>query len=660
MVPLKTHHEHPFYQIILIQIRKLILSLAGVLLLLPIIMLYIYDITMSNQIAESQDVFISWFIKLGEKNWFTLLCAIVSGWSIRFLFKRYIEPFWSSLLRKLRNNQSKEIATDIRTESRRFHIKEFLPSKFYTTKNVLVGLGENNQPIYVPINTWYETNMQIIGPTRYGKGVILGCILDQSIRRNDCLFYIDPKQDKFAPHIMYQACKEIGRKFYYLTLHDNGIGKWAPFAGGAARDALARIENAFGLEFSGDPGTDYYKSQERNILENTFKKTRDLKGLKALIEDEGAKRISAELNRWTAINSLCPKKGTGFSIEQALKEGAVVYVQGSLDDSVVKDATKIFIAELIQEARRLEKERNNHLTIVIDEVSFLASQVLAKALATAVGFRVNFVLAYQAQNDLLNIDDKTVNPKYIHQSINVNSQIKAIYGGADYETAEWAAKLSGTIIKEVTKMEKTDISMSGGETWEKKRTIGSQEENYINTNIVLTLPPRICVFVQPRHLASICFSSFIPVKNMADLNEYIEQKRILYSNTEKPKIGGDTHISYSERSLLKDSTETSISHAKLTNLEMVNNNEKIIENNENEIAIDNNIFLEEIDQIEAQTPSVSHAKLMELQQENVSKQEKNISEKSDEELTEEQLKNRQINRARRNRQKTEAKELVDR
>ena len=52
---------------------------------------------------------------------------------------------------------------------------------------------------------------------------------------------------------MYQACQAAGRKFYYVTLHDDGIGKWAPFAGGTDRDGLTRLESAFGLEFI--PGT---------------------------------------------------------------------------------------------------------------------------------------------------------------------------------------------------------------------------------------------------------------------------------------------------------------------------------------------------------------------------------------------------------------------
>ncbi|WP_019281327.1 TraM recognition domain-containing protein [Vibrio anguillarum] len=529
MSPLSTHHEQPFHQILFVWIRKTILWLGVGLFILPFVMLYLYDMTMQNQLADSQQAWLSWFINLAKQNWFVIFSAATSGWLLRFMYKRYTLPIWSAMLRRLRNKQTEETPTDIREEISRFDAKDFLPQKHYKENYVLVGLDEKDKPIHIPTSTWYETNMQVVGPTRYGKGVIMGAIMDQAIRRGDCLFYIDPKKDKFAPHVMYQACIESGRKFYYVTLHDEGIGKWAPFVGGSDRDGLTRLEAAFGLEFTGNPGTDYYKSQERKELEKAFKKTRNIEGLKNIMEETEANRINAELARWSNIESLCPKKGGGFSIGKALKEGAVVYVQGSLDDSVVKTATKTFITELIQEARQHDKERNSHLTAVIDEVSFLASKTLAQALATAVGFRVNFVLAYQSQNDLLNIDDQTVNPKYVYQSINVNSQIKAVYGGADFETAEWAANLSGTITKEVTKMEKTDISATGGETWEQQRTVGTLEENYINTNMVLTLPPRVCVFVQPRHLASICFSSFIPVKDMKALDDYLDHKDKVYN-----------------------------------------------------------------------------------------------------------------------------------
>lgn len=533
MAPLSTHHEQPFHQIIFVFLRKIILWIILIMILIPLITLYLYDTTMKNQLADSTHAWMNWFAILANNNWPIIIKLAALGLALRFVYKRYIQPFLSTMMRGLRNTQGTEKPTDIRQEASRFKEKNFVPSNYYKKDSILIGLNEINKPIYVPTNTWYETNMQVIGPTRYGKGVILGTLMDQIIRRGDCVFYIDPKKDKFAPHIMHQACNEIGRKFYYLTLHDQGIGKWAPFAGGTDRDGLSRMETALGLELTGDPGTDYYKSQEIKELIKILQQTRHLDHIKELMAYTDANRINAELTRWTDIQSLTPKKGTGFSIEKALKEGAVVYIQGSLDDSVIKSATKVFIAELIQEARRLEKNRSTHLTVLIDEVSFLASKVLAQSLATAVGFRVNFVLSYQSQQDLLNLDDKTVNPKYIHQSINVNSQIKAIYGGSDFETAEWAANLSGTITKDVTKMEKKDISNTGGEKWENQRTIGALEENYINTNMILALPPRVFVFVQPRHLASLCFGSFVPVKSMKPLESYLEHKDKMY-NAQQP------------------------------------------------------------------------------------------------------------------------------
>lgn len=539
MSPLKTHHEHPFYQIIFVYIRKCILYFSFLLCLMPFVMLYLYDVTMKKNIADSQKAWLNWFLDLTLNNWFTVAGSALCGLVLRFLFKRYALPFVSGILRKFRNQQINDLPSDIRAENGQFKEKDFKPHKKYKKDRIFIGLDLNENPIYVPIETWHETNMQVIGPTRYGKGVIIGNLLDQSIKNGDCLFYIDPKNDKFAPHIMYQAALKSGRKFYYLTLHDKGVGKWAPFAGGTLRESFSRLESAFGLELTGDPGTDYYKTQEVSAIEPAFKKTRNIESLKALLADTDANRINAELKKWSNVESLCPKKNTGFSIEKAIKENAVVYVQGSLDDSVVKTATKVFIAELIQQARSLKDERKTHLTTIIDEVSFLASKTLAQALATTVGFRANFVLAYQSQDDLTNLDDKNVNAKYVSQSINVNCQLKAIHGGSDFETAEWVANMSGTIMKEITKLEKTDISDTGGETWNNQRMVGFQEENYINTNTILSLPPRVCVFIQPRSLASICFSSFVPVQDMEKLNKFLDHKNKVYSsknNSDKDSI----------------------------------------------------------------------------------------------------------------------------
>lgn len=522
MSPLKTHHEQAFHEYIFVHLRKFILGTSVFIVSLPALAYFTYTATLRMPKLDAQAEFKAWFISL-LSDWYLILPGVSIAFIFRFARNRYFSPIISKARKSFRYQQSHEKPSDIREEATKHEIKEFRPSLQYDRKGIFVGLDKSNKPIRIPTETWHETNMQVIGPTRYGKGILLGNIMDQAIKNGDGLFYIDPKKDKFAPHIMYQACKETGRKFVYLALHDDGPGEWAPFKGGKERDGLSRLERAFGLEFSGDPGTDYYKSQERKGLVKTFRETRDLEALLALLGENDDSRIAAELSRWQEIKSLRPKS-KGFSIAEALQENAVVYVQGHLDDDVVKTATKVFIVELIQEARRLEEERKTHLTAIIDEVSFLVSKELAQALATAVGFRVNFALAYQSQNDLLNLDDKTVDGKYVHNSINTNCQLKAIYGGADEANAKWISGLSGTISKAITKLERTDISGLGGETWENQRAIGPQEENYINVNTILSLPPRVCVFIQPRHLAKLCYTSFVPVDDMQRLKKLADKK----------------------------------------------------------------------------------------------------------------------------------------
>ncbi|MBK9186548.1 MAG: TraM recognition domain-containing protein, partial [Moraxellaceae bacterium] len=236
-------------------------------------------------------------------------------------------------------------------------------------------------------------------------------------------------------------------------------------------------------------------------------------------------KIEAQLENWRQVESLNPPKNyTGFSLEKAMLENAVVYFQGSLNDEVAKTATKSFILEVIQESARLDLKRKSHLTFIIDEVRFLVSKTLADALATIVGFRVNIVTACQSINDLKTPDDINLDGEATYRSISTNSQLKLVYGGADSDTAEWVAKLSGTIVKQVTSMEKVTVKSAGAEEWDLGRTIKPLEEALITENVALTLPPRVCVVFRPFELATVTFTAPVPVKDMVALDAWLVSK----------------------------------------------------------------------------------------------------------------------------------------
>lgn len=450
-----------------------------------------------------------------------LISAIVVGLVTRFVWQRYASPWISEKLRELRTEQETESLSDIRTEIDLYQAFDYHPPDYYKPDQVFTGLGLDRQPIYFPLQDWYQTNKTVVGATRFGKGITAQIWADQAIRRGDALIYIDPKEDEFMPQILRQICAETGRKFIALDLFDQTArGSWAPFAGGAPQDRRSRFYDIMDM---GDRGTDadHYKAGARKRLFGLFDGTpttiasllHEVDRLSAADEDaqKALSTVSSRLTEWNAYAKLAPKSGKGFSVEQSLLNNAIVYVRGSLDDLVVNGATRAFIMEVCQELRRLKKQRTTHVTLMVDELRFSLSETLLRALATILGANADIVTMYQNFGDLKAPIDERIDGESALQSVRVNSQIKLLFGGTDPETAEWVAEASGTRLKKVTQMEQTEVNRSGGETFAPVRRLKEEEEAWISMNTVLALPPRIAVLFRPRSLAEIVCVDKIPV-----------------------------------------------------------------------------------------------------------------------------------------------------
>ncbi len=518
--PLNYNHEAHFYQIVFVSLRRTCLIAIPLLILpYPVFVWLLYTAEMSLSIHKTFDTFVSWYGGM-KWHWFWPLGWYLVAFILRIYLVRYAVPYISDLKRSWRVTQKTETLTDIRDEKEKYKPKLFTPKNYYKTDEVLFGLNRYDIPLRIALKDWYESNMQILGPTRVGKGVLLGMLIDQAIRRGDMLAYIDPKGDTFIPHIMADTAREMGRLFIFLNLNDpteNEInqGGWAPFVGGDLRSRRARILTAFGMNNTGNE-SDFYKGRERKILDALLERTNGR--LSLLIEEfekspdlqEKGQRLYASITEWAQIKSLCPKKDRGFSVEKSLLNNAVVYVKGSLDDEVVREATRILVVEFVQELRRLSHLRSSHATLFIDEMRFLTSNPLVDALATIAGFNANVVLAYQAKKDIRNLTDRSLNAEAIEQSVNTNCQLKFLYGSLDKETNKWAAEMSGELLKLITRSEHTKIGHLGQETWEHTRAVGQQEEALVTENIMLSLKSRVGVLFQPRELAQIAYTSFVP------------------------------------------------------------------------------------------------------------------------------------------------------
>jgi len=460
--------------------------------------------------------------------WAAIPLAILLPWLLKFLYLRHWKTAKSNLLRRFRATQTGEQLSDVRVEQGTLTAKQFDPRTLYKKDHFLIGLDKSNDPIYITDQQFIESNLKIIGPSQTGKGVTQGVLLDQAIKKGMGAWFIDIKPDDFIYDIMCQACEEAGLPApIVVDLNGKGSGSYDPFVGGSVRERYSRLYDCFGLL---DAGTDadHYKINERKALHsirNQWDGT--LKGLQNLLHPkadnmenldnadsswlfDNTARTRGYLSEWLAMRGLNPKKGRGLNIKRSLEAGAVVYIRSSMTDPVVQKATTALLMEQIQtvlEYGPLEK----HTFVAVDEVRFLINEMIPKGLASVLSKNMNMSVAYQTVMDLKALDDKTLNAEAIRQQVEVNTQITICHRAEDFETAEWAANLSGTQIKTVARMEEVTVNKMGGEEWAENRMLNTVEENLLSTNTMLQLPKMVSAFYRPNQLAEIIFTCWIPI-----------------------------------------------------------------------------------------------------------------------------------------------------
>ncbi|WP_282611022.1 type IV secretory system conjugative DNA transfer family protein [Pelagibius sp. Alg239-R121] len=461
-----------------------------------------------------------------------ILLAPLLGLAMKLAGGRYLVPRISALLRSWRVQQSDEKPSDMREEIDAIKPLSYLPADYDKPGKVFTGKTIDGQPLYIALDDWKAINKTVVGATRFGKGVTFQIWIEQAILRGETVFMIDPKGDEFLPEVMRQTCRKAGRRFIYLNLEDpNARGKWGPFLGSTPANRRSRFYSVMDLEERGTDA-DHYKALTREVLFDFFQDGEERPALRILheklknIEDEelwkNVSTVRARLKEWSGYKSLNPKPDKGFSIEQTLMENTVVYVRGSLEDAVIRNATKALIIEILQEVRRLAPQRKNHLNLFIDELRFLISTPIVDALATILQFNATITTAYQNFGDLRTPVDSKLDGRAIEQAVKTNSQIKVIFGGQDPDVAEYVAETSGKLHKKVARYERTEINSQGGESWGSQRMISDLEEAVIPENTVLALPKRVAVYFQPGQLAKIISLAPVPIEPKKQIQEAAE------------------------------------------------------------------------------------------------------------------------------------------
>lgn len=482
----------------------------------------------------------------------SLITVFLVPYLIHLVYRRFITPRISAWKRKYRVSQTGDSLSDIRVEKDKYASKTFDNREYYKDDFVFMGLNQDDRPIYLSDEEFKSKNLKILGATQTGKGVIQQVLIDQAIKKGWGVWFFDQKPDDFIYSVMVQSCKDWNKHLpVILDLTGESVGSYAPFEHGLLRERLQRFNKVFGLTSKGSDA-DHYKGINRQIMtflsdywDGTLQHLdKLLNGKDNAVPDakkewifENSINIRTKLDEWKLLPHLFPKKGEGFDIQKELENASIVYIKGRQDDDLIREVCTALLVEW--KDCIIRKKHTKHIFTLLDEAKFCISATVASALATILSKDANMALAYQERDDIKNVPDQTVDKDALKNQVETNTLITLSYK-CSFDTAEWIANNTGTIQKSTTRMEQVDTDGFGAEKWTGNRMIGSEEENLININSILSLNKRVGVFMNNEGLAQYLFTSWINVKEKVSLpsrNEAItREEKILNQEVTENQI----------------------------------------------------------------------------------------------------------------------------
>lgn len=412
----------------------------------------------------------------------------------RRLLAGEIDNFKHRLIKK--SKLERNTRTDVRK------VKELLPdSTEYNpldyidlNKGVFIGLNKDDQPQYITIKEFRTQHAAIIGTTGSGKGVTATVLLYQAILSGEAVFVEDPKDDEWAPHVLREACKKAGKKFTLINL--NKLNFQLDLLADISHEQLEEIFNAgFSLAKKGE-ASDFYRIKDRRAARNTaaiHEKGMTLRDLfntdfvQSLREDVPA--FFGELEEIALVNSI--NATSGFSLKEVFDEGGCCYIIGSTRNQKIISAQRMILTRLIQIAETRDRINSTPRTVAIflDELKYHLSRPALEGLGTARDKGVHIFMAFQATDDLRDCPSD-LNGDSVIGAVIENAKFKLIYKIQNPETAEWAARMTGSILvdDEMRKV-RTDLSLT--EKVDTDRMIRQAESYYVDSNMFLNLPEKV-------------------------------------------------------------------------------------------------------------------------------------------------------------------------
>nr|HCI8757327.1 type IV secretory system conjugative DNA transfer family protein [Klebsiella pneumoniae] len=453
--------------------------------------------------------------------WSVRIAFTVTGIIFHIMLRRVFTPELDKIKKHLvkKTTLERELRTDVRT------VKSLLPETLHydpldyidLNKGIFTGMDRENEPMYLPLKDWQKQHADIIGTTGAGKGVATGILLYQSILAGEGVFVMDPKDDEWAPHLYRKACEDAGKPFALIDLRKqqyqlNLIEDITP-------DELEELFVAgFSLAEKGQE-SDFYRIDDRKaarmaaqfVSDNPSTTIRDVyNGDYVQGIAEKIKAFFGKIEELALLNAI--NSPEGFSLKKIFDEGGCCYVIGSMRNSKIITAQRMLLVRLYQLAERRERVTDvpRPIAIYLSELKYHLSRPALEGLGAARDKGVHIIMDHQSIADLKDCPADLKGDAVVGAVVE-NAKYKMVYRVMDPDTADWIARMSGTIlVDDELRKAKTDNMLT--ETIDSERTIRQAERFFIDSNMILNLPDFVSFIFTTTTLPSASLISPIKVR----------------------------------------------------------------------------------------------------------------------------------------------------
>jgi len=415
-----------------------------------------------------------------------------AGAATYFVWLREGQPWLDARAERLtkRSSLERNKKTDVRqignfllAVEKRFDPREFFDQK----KGFFLGLTGDRQAFW-PTATL--PHVQVVGTTGAGKGVVLGSLAAQCLVAGEAVFWLDPKDDEWAPHVLSDAAAKTGKPFVYVDLRPAAPAQINLFHGATKEEREELLLAGFSLSEKGAE-SDFYSIDDRwgaatvaadytsgDTPASLFNRHREMLDQKAK-KFFGLFREMAELAPVNARD--------GADLARIVQEGGAVYVVGSMRNAKVIRMQRMLLVRIIQLCERRDRTQGKPRPVcaILDEAKYHISKPFLESLGAARDKGLHVILAHQSQADLRDCP-ADLNAEAVLGAVMENCSLKLVYRVEDPKTAEWLARKSGRIqVDDEVRRVSKNAALS--EVVNDERQIRQTERFLIDENMILNL-----------------------------------------------------------------------------------------------------------------------------------------------------------------------------